>query len=127
LFVAVKPDKLGGEIPFMHEGHIMVATHPGMSDQTNTNIARDGAAKRPQTKFPVKEGMKDMTAAMTGISPGNPGVGPDADPANPLSPEPKSKHQSEVKASWGMKDANGQSVNGNLGKAVLAEAANLGR
>lgn len=106
----------------------MVANHPGMVDQTSSNIARDGAAKRTQTKFPLKEGMKDQTEALSGVSPANPGVGPDADPANPLSPEPKSKHQSgDVKASWGMRDANGQSVNGELGKAVLAEAARLGR
>jgi len=103
----------------------MVATHPGMSDQTDSNIARDGAAKRTQTKFPVKEGMKDMTTYSAG--PANPGVGPDASSANPLDPEPKSKKSGEVKASWGMRDANGQSVNGELGKAVLAEAANLGR
>ena len=47
----------------------MVANHPGMSDQTSTNIARDGAAKKPQTKFPVKEGMKNQTQALSGVSP----------------------------------------------------------
>lgn len=110
----------------------MVANHPGMSDQTSSNIARDGAAKRPQTKFPITHGMKNMTTELSGISPKNPGVGPDAAPANPLSPEPgmKALHRQpagDVKASWGMRDANGKSVNGNLGKAVLAQATNLGR
>lgn len=105
----------------------MVATHPGMSDQTSTNVARDGAPKKIQTKFPVKEGMCNRVAQLSGIGPANPGVGPDADPANPLSPQAKSKKSHEVKAAWGQKDANGQSVNGNLGTAILAEAANLGR
>jgi hypothetical protein len=105
------------------EGRTMVATHPGMSDQTNSNIARDGAAKKTQTKFPVKDGMKNMTTAMTGVSPENPGVGPDADPANPLSPEPKSKHQYAVKTSWGMNGSHDASI----GSAVLNEASNLGR
>ncbi len=106
----------------------MVANHPGMTDQTNSNLPRDGAPKRTQTKFPVKPGMTDRVAQLSYAGPANPGVGPDADPANPLSPEPKSKHQNDTfKASWGMRDANGQSVNGELGKAVLAEAANLGR
>ncbi len=101
----------------------MVATHPGMTDQTDSNIARDGAAKKTQTKFPTTHGMKSMTEAMTGVSPGNPGVGPDADPANPLSPEPKSKHQEAVATSWGMKGKH----DAGLGSAVLSEAANLGR
>jgi hypothetical protein len=99
----------------------------GMKDLTNTNIARDGAAKRPQTKFPTTYGMRDRTAEMAGVSPANPGVGPDADPANPLSPSPKLKKFPDAPAKWGMKDANGQSVNGNLGHAVLTEASNLGR
>lgn len=104
----------------------MVSNHPGMSDQTSSNIARDGAAKRPQTKFATAHGMKDRVAELSGISPANPGVGPDADPANPLSPSPgmKEVHKGgEVKSSWGMHDANGKSVNGVLGKEVLAQAA----
>jgi hypothetical protein len=99
----------------------------GMKDLTNTNIARDGAAKRPQTSFATTHGMRDRTAEMAGVSPANPGVGPDADPANPLSPSPKLKKFPDAPAKWGMRDANGQSVNGNLGHAVLAEASNLGR
>lgn len=99
----------------------MVANHPGMQDQTSSNIARDGAAKRPQTNFPVKAGMKDQVKAMSGVSPANPGVGPDADPANPLSPSPKLKKFGDVKTSWGMKGAPGD------GKAVLSEASSLGK
>lgn len=105
----------------------MVATHSGMVDQTSSNIARDGAPKRTQTSFPIKQGMKDQTAALSGVSPANPGVGPDADPSNPLSPSAKLKQFPDAPVKWGMRDANGQSVNGNLGKQVLAEAANLGR
>lgn len=101
----------------------MVANHPGMSDQTSSNIARDGAAKRPQTKFPVKEGMKNQTQILSGVSPANPGVGPEASTSNPLSPEPKSKHQNAVATSWGMKGKHDPQ----LGSAVLNEAANLGR
>lgn len=109
----------------------MVAVHPGMSDKTNSNIARSGAAKHPQKSFPIAKGMKDQVKALSGISPANPGVGPDAAPANPLSPEPgmKNLHRQpgEVKSSWGMRDADGKSVNGVLGKAVLAQATNLGK
>ena len=97
--------------------------HPGMSDQTSGNIARDGAAKRPQTNFPTTYGMKNMTETLSGVSPANPGVGPDADPANPLSPRPRQKHEETVETKWGMKGQHDAA----LGRAVLAEAANLGR
>ena len=51
---------------------------------------------------------------------------------NPLDPEPSDKllkrqPAGAVKASWGMRDANGNSVNGNMGKKVLAQAARMGR
>jgi len=101
----------------------MVAIHPGMSDQTNSNIARDGAAKRPQTSFPVAHGMKDQVTALTGVSPANPGVGPDADPANPLSPSPKLKKFPDAPKAYGMKGSHDNAS----GHAVLAEASNLGR
>jgi hypothetical protein len=101
----------------------MVANHPGMSDQTSSNIARDGAAKRPQTKFPVKDGMKNQTQALSGVSPANPGVGPDADPANPLSPRAPQKHSGSIPKHPGMKGEHDAA----LGDAVLREAANLGR
>ncbi len=101
----------------------MVANHPGMTDQTSSNIARDGAAKKTQTSFPVKEGMKRQTEVLAGVSPANPGTGPDASTSNPLSPEPKSKHQNSVATSWGMKGKHDPA----LGSAVLNEAANLGR
>lgn len=123
MFVAVKPSKLGGEITSAREGYIMVANHPGMTDQTSSNIARDGAAKKTQTKFPVKDGMKNQTQVLSGVSPANPGVGPDAAPANPLSPEPKQKHSQAIPKHPGMKGEHDAA----LGSAVLAEAANLGR
>lgn len=109
----------------------MVSNSFGMKDQTNSNVARDGSPKRPQTSFPIAIGMKDQVKSLSGISPANPGVGPDAAPANPLSPEPgmKELHRQpgDLKASWGMRDANGNSINGVQGKAVLAEATRLGK
>jgi hypothetical protein len=94
---------------------------------------RAGAAKRTQTKFPVKPGMTDMVKGSVSsfAGPKNPGVGPDASSSNPLDPSPTDKilrrQPQEIKSSWGMVDANGQSVNGNLGKAILDEAGRLGR
>jgi hypothetical protein len=131
LFIRRQVCKLGGEITSAREDFIMVANHPGMSDQTNSNIARDGAAKRTQATIPVKTGMKDQTDAskLRGISPESPGFSyaPDASSPNSLDPSPKRKKFGDAKASWGMRDANGQSVNGELGHRVLAEATNLGR
>ena len=100
----------------------MVANHPGMSDQTSSNIARDGAAKRPQTKFPVKDGMKNSNN-FPGFAPTNAGSGPDADPANVMSPQPKGKSVPTPTKAWGMKGEH----SAELGSAVLKEAANLGR
>jgi hypothetical protein len=98
-----------------------------MTDQTSSNIARDGAAKRPQANVAIAHGMTDQTK-LSGISPDVSFDGaPDASSPNPLDPSPKVKKFDNVKASWGMRDANGQSVNGELGKAVLTEAASLGR
>lgn len=107
----------------------MVATHPGMSDQTNTNIARDGAAKKPQTNFPVKSGMKNSndTSKLQGISPKSPGFGPDAGGPSVLDPSKGLKKFGDVKATWNMKDANGDSINNESGRQVLSEAALLGR
>jgi hypothetical protein len=118
----------------------MVANHPGMSDQTSGNIARDGAAKHPQTSFPVKGGMKDQTDAskLRGIAEvvtdkGTREIGfgfnygPDASSPNPLDPSPKVKKFGAVKASWDMKDANGDGVSNETGGQVLSEAALLGR
>src|ERR1035437_4216519 len=56
-------------------------------DQTSGDMARGGAAKHPQTTFKNSWGMKDMTS-LSGISPANPGTGPDASDANPLYPSP---------------------------------------
>lgn len=96
---------------------------------------RAGAAKRTQTTFPVKPGMRDQTDAskLRGISPTSPGFShaPDASSPNPLDPSPTAKilrKQPQVlKSTWGMLDANKQSVNGNLGKAILDEAGRLGK
>lgn len=109
----------------------MVANHPGMTDQTSSNIARDGATKRPQTKFPVTHGMVNQTEAskLKGISPDSPGFGsaPDASGPGVLDPSKGLKKFGDVKASWGMTDANGDGVNNEAGRQVLSEAALLGR
>lgn len=103
----------------------MVANHFGMSDQTSTNIARDGAAKRPQGKAPVHPGMKN-SQDFPGFAPTNAGSGPDADPANVMSPEPKSKSVPTPAKAWGM-EKSPTDHDPALGHAVLKEAANLGR
>lgn len=101
----------------------MVANSPGMKDQTSSNIARDGSAKKTQSTIAVKPGMKDQVKGLSSVSPANPGVGPDASTSNPLSPEPKQKFSGPVATSWGMKGKHSPE----LGSAVLSEAANLGR
>jgi hypothetical protein len=115
-------------------GVVAKTIDPVMQNRESTSPIdpRSGAAKRTQTKFPVKQGMTDMVKGSVSsfAGPKNPGVGPDADPANPLSPEPKDKdlrRQPRVlKSSWDMKDANGQGVDGTMGQAVLDEASRLG-
>lgn len=123
MFDAAEQSMLGGEITSVHEGSIMVKVHPGMSDQTNSNIARDGAPKRTPSKPAVKDGMKNQTKELSGVSPANPGVGPDADPANPLGPASPAKNIATPAKAWGMKGEHSPA----LGSAVLNEAANLGR
>lgn len=118
-------------------GTVAQTIDPKMQDRISDSPIdpRAGAAKRTQTAFPVKPGMKDMTDAskLRGISPSSPGFShaPDASSPNPLDPSPTDKvlrrQPGELKSSWGMLDANKQSVNGELGKAILAEAGRLGR
>src|ERR1035437_4121056 len=120
-------------------GVVAKTIDPVMTDRDDDAASqidpRSGGAKRTQTKFPVKAGMTDQTDAskLRGVSPSSPGFdhAPDASSPNPLDPSPTAqvlrRQPQELKASWGMKDANGQSVNGNLGKAILDEASRLGR
>ena len=59
------------------------------TEQTHYD-ARKGAAKKPQTDFPVKGGMKDQNApsgVTSAIAPIHPGVGPDASAADVMDPE----------------------------------------
>jgi hypothetical protein len=100
----------------------MVANHPGMTDQTSSNIARDGAAKKTPPKAAVHPGMSN-SQNFPGFAPTNAGTGPDADPANVMSPQPKSKKSDPIPVKWGMKGEHDPA----LGSAVLSEAANLGR
>lgn len=96
-----------------------------MQDQTGFN-ARNGAAKKPQTSFPVHPGMTDNQRAMAGVSPGNPGDGPVADGPKAydlLSGSERGKVvQSDVKASWDMKGADGKGLDSGIGGKVLGEA-----
>lgn len=113
-----------------YQGKSNSAVKPGMKDQTDSNVARSGAAKRPQTKFPVKEGMKDQTA-FSGAGPKMPGSGPDASSPNPLDPSPTQKvlrRQPQVlKSTWGMKGASGKGIDTEIGPKVLSEASRLGK
>lgn len=103
---------------------------PAMVDQTHYN-ARSGAAKRAQTSFETKWGMKDMNKA-SGVTAGvDPNKGawanpPDASSPNPLDPEPKGKllrRMSEtIKSAWGMVDGMGNGVDQNIGGKVIGEA-----
>lgn len=113
-------------------GTVAKTIDPPMHDRTSGGSPdpRSGAAKHPQTSFPVKWGMTDMTKELAGVGPKNPGVGPDASSANPLSPEPRDKNlrrqPKTLVSSWGMKDANGQGVDGTIGQKILDEASRLG-
>jgi hypothetical protein len=102
-----------------------VATKPGMTEQTSGNIARDGAAKKPQTSFPVKDGMKDMTT-LSGIAPANPGTGPDGGSPNPLDAEPRMKslhgQGASLQTAWGQTDGDGDGLDLGLGAQVMDEA-----
>lgn len=99
---------------------------PAMQDQTSFN-ARNGAAKKPQTNFPVHPGMTDNQRAMNGVSPSDPGSGPDASSPNPLDPQTAKQRgdyegPDEVKASWGMKDGHGKGLDTSIGGKVIGEA-----
>ena len=107
----------------------MVANHPGMSDQTNSNLPRDGAAKRTQTSIPIHGGMKDQTEAskLDGVAPNSPGFGSDASGPSVLDPAKGLKKFGDVKVKWDMKDGMGDGLNTEIGGQVLSEAALLGR
>lgn len=95
---------------------------PAMKDQTSFN-ARDGKEKHVQTSFPVHPGMTDNQRAMQGVSPANPGSGPDASGSNPLDPSTRGRAESgPLKASWDMKDGHGKGVDNNIGGKVIGEA-----
>lgn len=100
-------------------------------ESTSPVDPRAGRAKRTQTSFATKPGMRSRIGEVTGVVGHGPDGAPDASSPNPMDPSPTDKilrRQPQVlKSSWGMKDANGQSINGNLGHEVLTEAANLGR
>jgi hypothetical protein len=99
----------------------------GMKDLTNSNIARDGAAKKPQTKFATKDGMRSRIGEVSGVGGNGPDAASDASSPNVLDPSKRGKTFSPAPAKWGMKDANGQSVNHELGKQILNEGALTGR
>lgn len=93
-----------------------------MKDQTSFN-ARNGAAKKPQTSFDIHPGMTDQQRAMAGVSPDNPGDGPDAVSSNPLAGIPiRGEDSPPPKASWDMKGADGKGLDYSIGGKVLGEA-----
>lgn len=93
-----------------------------MQDQTSFN-ARNGAAKKPQTSFEIHPGMTDNQRAMAGVSPTDPGSGPDAVASNPLSGVPvRGEDSPPPKASWDMKGADGKGLDNSIGGRVLGEA-----
>ena len=120
---------------------------PAQVDQTHYD-ARSGAAKKAQTSFPVKDGMKDQNApsgVTSSVAPIHPGVGPDASAADVLDPESPAQRgktlreqpgalipgpggsgsqftPGTLKASWGLKGGMGQDVDNNIGGKVLGEA-----
>jgi hypothetical protein len=100
-----------------------VAVKETMKDLTDSDVARNGAAKRPQKSFPVKDGMKNSQSFDAG-APGT--TGPDAGSPNPLDPTKVGKKvQTTFPAKWGMKDGHGNPLDSDQGKAVLAEASLL--
>jgi len=100
-------------------------------DQTSYD-ARKGAAKKPQTSFPVKDGMTDQNApsgVTSSVGPIHPGVGPDASAADVMDPETPAQRGKVLRrqpdplaAKWGMKGGMGQGVDQNIGGKVLGEA-----
>lgn len=98
---------------------------PAMQDQTSFN-ARNGAAKNPQTSFPVHPGMKDPDGSdetNEAVGPVNPGSGPDASSPNPLDPTKVGKRvDTSFDASWGATDGHGKGVDKSIGGKVLGEA-----
>ena len=115
------------------------------TEQTHYD-ARKGAAKKPQTDFPVKGGMKDQNApsgVTSAIAPIHPGVGPDASAADVMDPETPAQRgkvlrrqpggvgalttngtyvPGKLNSSWGMKGGNGQGVDNDMSGKVLGEA-----
>lgn len=99
----------------------------GMKDQTSTNIARDGAAKRPQKSFATTYSMRSRIGdVQTGVPSMVGDRAPDASSPNPLDPTSPGKKFGQVATKWGMKDPMGNSINGN-GPKVLSEGALTGR
>jgi hypothetical protein len=80
-----------------------------MKEQTSYD-ARSGAAKKTQTSFPQKWGMRDRIS-FDGAGPSSPGSGPDASSPNPLDPEPRGKvlrrqpTSGNARTPWGQKGA----------------------
>jgi len=94
--------------------------------------ARKGAAKKPQTSFPVKDGMKDQNApsgVTSAIGPIHPGAGPDASAADVMDPETPAQRGKVLRrqpdpltAKYGMKNGDGKGLDPNIGGKVLGEA-----
>lgn len=96
-----------------------------MTDPTSFN-ARSGAAKKPQTDFPTKWGMKDRDgtdATNEDAGPSNPGTGPAAVMPEPLDGGIRKDIQTTLAANPGTpKDGHGRGLDSSIGGKVLGEA-----
>lgn len=95
-----------------------------MRDPTSFD-ARSGAAKKPQTSYETKWGMKDRDgsdATNEDAGPSNPGTGPAAVEPNPLDGGIRKDIPTTLEPKWGMKDGHGRSLDSGSGGRVLGEA-----
>lgn len=93
-----------------------------MKDPTSFD-ARSGAAKKPQTSFEQKWGMKDRIGNSTVAGPANPGTGPLADQPNPQDGGIRKDIATSLSANPGTpKDGHGRGLDAGLGGRVLGEA-----
>lgn len=94
---------------------------PGMQDRIASNIARDGAAKRPQTKFETKWTHRSRIGEVDGVGGKGPDGAPDASNPSPLDPTAPGKKFAPAPTKWGMKGE----VDHELGSKVLIEGSSL--
>lgn len=115
----------GSHNAFAKSGEPTLAVHhdPNRAragDKPGAGLARSGAPKRLHP-VSIHNGMTERQQALQGMGHAT-AVGPDANPANPMSKEPGRKEFPAAKPAFGMKQPT--SDLGELGAAVLSEALN---